>query len=62
MTKTRIIATLEAAYKHNAREFKVTGKALYEEKCAILRNQLILLYNSTLAAGEVEHLNDMMGA
>ena len=62
MTKQRIIATLEAAYKHNAREFKVTGKSLYEDKCAILRNQLILLYNSALAANEVEHLNELMGA
>lgn len=61
MTKQHIIATLEAAYRHNAREFKATGKSLYQDKCAILRNQLILLYDTTTAAGEVEHLNEMVG-
>ena len=61
MTRQHIIATLEAAYRHNAREFKVTGKFLYQDKCAILRNQLILLYDTTTAAGEVEHLNEMVG-
>jgi len=62
MTKQHIIATLEAAHKQNTRNYEVTGKSLYLDKCAVLRNQLILLYNSELAVNEVEYLNELMGA
>lgn len=62
MTKQHIIATLEASYKQQHGLFKLTGAKHYGERCEKLRNQLILLYNPTLEEGEVEYLNDMMGA
>ena len=62
MTKHHIIATLEAAYKQQNQLFKLTGANHYGERCEKLRNQLILLYNPELEAGEVEHLNELMEA
>ena len=60
MTKQRIVRTLEAAYKRNHGWFKATGNAAYQHKCDVLRGQLVLLYDDSTAAAEVEHLNEMV--
>lgn len=61
MTKQHMITTLEREYQVQRSLYNMTGAKLYSDRCTKLRNQLILLYDTTTAAGEVEHLNEMVG-